>query len=213
MTTIAIFGGTGYAGGAIASEAASRGHRVIAVARGAADRANAGIEYRAGDIHDAAFVDALASEADVLVVALPHREIDGRKLGDALPSLLDASRAHATRLGFVGGAGSSLVAPGGPRLIDGPDFNDEWKPEAQAAVDLLEALRASDGADWFVMSPPALFGSYAPGERLGRYRLGGDVLVTTDDGQSFISGEDYAIAFVDEIEQAAHRNERVTVGY
>jgi uncharacterized protein len=33
MTTIAIFGATGYSGGNIAEEALSRGHRVIAVAR------------------------------------------------------------------------------------------------------------------------------------------------------------------------------------
>ena len=33
MTTIAIFGGTGYAGSAIRDEALGRGHRVISVTR------------------------------------------------------------------------------------------------------------------------------------------------------------------------------------
>ena len=42
MTTIAIFGGTGYAGSAIRDEALSRGHRVIAVTRKAAGRRHRG---------------------------------------------------------------------------------------------------------------------------------------------------------------------------
>jgi len=33
------------------------------------------------------------------------------------------------------------------------------------------------------------------------------------DGTSFISGADYALAFVDEIEQARHHRERFTVAY
>jgi uncharacterized protein len=39
------------------------------------------------------------------------------------------------------------------------------------------------------------------------------VLVTDANSTSFISGADYALAFVDEIEQARHRRERFTVAY
>ena len=39
------------------------------------------------------------------------------------------------------------------------------------------------------------------------------VLVTDADGKSFISGTDFALAFVDEIEQGRHRRERFTVAY
>ena len=39
MTTIAIFGGTGYAGGAIRDEALRRGHTVITVSRTEAEAA------------------------------------------------------------------------------------------------------------------------------------------------------------------------------
>jgi len=212
MSRIGIIGGTGYAGGAIAREALSRGHEVIIVARHEPTELPDGAEFRAGSIHDAAVVDSLAADVETLVVALPHREIDGKKLADALPSLLNASRASSARLGFVGGAGSSLVAPGGPRVVDG-DFPDAWKPEALAAAALLEDLRASEGASWFVLSPAAGFGSFAPGERTGQYRKGGDVLVAAEDGTSYISGADYAIAFVDEIESKSLANARTTVGY
>jgi uncharacterized protein len=43
--------------------------------------------------------------------------------------------------------------------------------------------------------------------------VGGDVLVTDADGNSNISGADYAKAFVDEIEQPAHRRQRFSVAY
>src|SRR3984957_10519723 len=68
MATIAIFGGTGYAGGAIRDEALRRGHTVISISRKEADVAGtAGLIARAGDLHDPALVDHMAVEADVIV--------------------------------------------------------------------------------------------------------------------------------------------------
>jgi putative NADH-flavin reductase len=61
--------------------------------------------------------------------------------------------------------------------------------------------------------PPKVFGSWEPGERTGSYRDGGDVVVEDSEGNSYISGPDFAIAVVDEIENGAHRRERFTVGY
>jgi putative NADH-flavin reductase len=52
-----------------------------------------------------------------------------------------------------------------------------------------------------------------PGEATGQYRVGGDILVTNANGDSEISGADYAKAFVDEIEQPAHRRKRFTVAH
>ena len=63
------------------------------------------------------------------------------------------------------------------------------------------------------MSPAAGFGSHAPGERTGHYRTGGDVLLSDADGNSAVSGVDYAIAFVDEIDKPAHHRERFTVAH
>ena len=39
------------------------------------------------------------------------------------------------------------------------------------------------------------------------------MLVTKEDGSSEISGTDFATAFVDEIEQVAHPDQRFTVGH
>ena len=77
MATIAIFGGTGYAGSAIRDEALKRGHRVISITRsGAPDGASDGaqetpnLEFRQGTVHDAALVDRIAAETDVIVVSI-----------------------------------------------------------------------------------------------------------------------------------------------
>lgn len=212
MTSIAVIGGTGYAGGHIAAEAVARGHEVSVFARHAPTEPVAGIAYEVGSIADLETVRAAAAH-QVVVVALPAWTPDGTLL-DTLPALADAISTTAGRLGVVGGAGSSLVTPDGPRLVDTPAFHEEWKPEALAHADVLAWLRASDDRlDWFYVSPAALFGAYAPGEAIGAYRTGGEVLVTKDDGSSEISGADFARAFVDEIERPTHARQRFTVGH
>ncbi len=213
MRTIVIVGGTGYAGGHIGQEALRRGHRVISYSRHAPDRPIEGVEYRTGSVTDPGVVDRAAADADDLVIALRASDIDGG-LVSHVPSLVSAAVTHGTRLSFVGGAGSSLVAPGGPRLVDTPEFREEWKPESLAHAAVLDALQAAPEAlDWFYVSPAALFGAVAPGEATGSYRTGGDLLVTKDDGSSEISGADFALAYVDEIDRRAHPRQRFTVGH
>jgi putative NADH-flavin reductase len=220
MTTIAIFGGTGYAGSAIRDEALRRGHRVISVSRTvpASDSSDTpGLEYRYGSVHDAGLVDEVAADADVVVVSIrfaPDGSGDGVKLLDAIPALTAACAKHGTRLGVVGGAASLLVAEGGPRLFDTPEFPEQFKSEASSGAEALEALREdATGVDWFFVSPAAGFGSYNPGEPTGKYRTGGDVLLTDSSGKSEISGADYALAFVDEIDNPKHHRARFTAAY
>ncbi|MFW0795110.1 NAD(P)H-binding protein [Gordonia sp. CPCC 205515] len=212
--TIVIFGGTGYAGGNIAREAAGRGHTVISYSRsGAPTEPIDGVTYRTGSLADTQDLKQAATDADDLVIAVHGADVDGKPLVEITPAIIDAAIGHGARLGVVGGAGSSLVAEGGPRLVDTPEFQEAWKPEALSHAEVLEALRqAPADLDWFYVSPAALFGSFAPGEATGSYRTGGDLLVTKDDGSSEISGADYALAFVDEIEQRKHVNQRFTTG-
>lgn len=214
MTTLAVVGATGFAGGAIVSEALARGFDVIAAARdtasiGAADHQTT----RDGDVYDADFVDGLARDAEIVAIAVPFHT-DERDLVEALPGITAAVARHQRRLGFVGGAASLRVAPDGPILLETPDFREEWKPEARAGYRLLDALtRTTEDVNWFFLSPSALFGAYADVPARGTYRLGGDVLLTEPDGSSSISGPDYAQAFVDELASPTHYRERFTVGY
>ncbi|QEO10510.1 NAD(P)-dependent oxidoreductase [Protaetiibacter larvae] len=211
---ILLFGITGYTGTHLAREALARGHEVLGVSRSLGDAAiPEGAVAVAGNIHDADTVAALADGVDAIVVAVQPIDSDGNRIVDAVPALLDAAEANGARLGVVGGASSLSREPGGPRLIDG-DFPEEWKPAAQALIDVLVALRETDGTvDWFFLSPPEHYGSYLPGERRGSYRVGGDELVVGADGTSTIGGEDYAIAFLDELETPTHHATRFTVGY
>jgi uncharacterized protein len=208
MASIVIFGGTGYAGSAIAAEAVRRGHPVTAVSR-SGDSPFPEVTGRAGNITDATLVDELASGADVVVIAV---RAHGGDLAGALPSLVAAARKHDARLGVVGGAGSLHVSDGGPRVVDLPEFPQAHKGEALAHADVLAELRTlPDDVRWFYVSPAASFGAHSPGAATGTYRTGGDILLTDPAGNSEISGADFAQAFVDEIEQPAHHNERFTV--
>ncbi|RJQ88487.1 NAD(P)-dependent oxidoreductase [Amycolatopsis panacis] len=214
MSKLVVLGATGYAGGLITEEALRRGHSVVGVAR-KAEGLPESVDARSGSIHDATFVAEVTKGADVLVVAT-HGAADeqGQGLLDALPSLVKAARAANARLSFVGGAGSLRVSENGPRLIDTPDFPAEYKGEAGSHAEVLEALRAlPEGVDWFYVSPAAEFGAWIPGERTGKFRVGGDVLLTAADGHSRISGADFAIAYLDEIEQPKHPRARFSVAY
>ncbi|WP_267245267.1 NAD(P)-dependent oxidoreductase [Streptomyces sp. PR69] len=206
---LAVLGATGMAGSRIVAEALDRGHAVTGFARrhdgqeAAAERP--GLTRVTADVSAAATLEQAVDGTDAVVSALP-----GRAVLPILDTLAGLARARQRRLLFVGGAGS-LLLPSGERVIDQPGFRDEWKPEASAHVELLDALRAlPDDADWTFLSPSALF---TPGERTGVFRLGGDELLTDAEGDSRISGEDYAAALLDEIERPAHVRRRFTVGY
>lgn len=212
MTRIAVLGGTGYAGRNIVAEAVSRGHTVVSIARSVPGERAEGATYLEGSILDVSTLVGQLEGVDVVVVSIPAR---GDMLGKVRPAVTELVQAlpEGVRVGVIGGAGGSLVAPGGPRVID-VDFPEEFKPEALEAIGVLEDLQADPtGRDWFFVHPAGGFGEWAPGERTGEYRTGGDVLVVDEDGNSFISGPDLAVAVVDEIERPAHHRARFTVGY
>jgi putative NADH-flavin reductase len=52
-----------------------------------------------------------------------------------------------------------------------------------------------------------------PGQRTGKFRLGGDQLLVDANGESRISVQDYAVAMIDELERPTHIRQRFTVGY
>ncbi|HSO93635.1 MAG TPA: NAD(P)-dependent oxidoreductase, partial [Candidatus Dormibacteraeota bacterium] len=107
------------------------------------------------------------------------------------------------------GAGSLEVAPG-KLLKDSGNIPPEWLPAINEATELLKLLRADKQLDWTFFSPAAVIG---PGARTGKFRLGGDQLITAPDGKSSISYDDYAIALVDELEKPQHIRQRFTIGY
>lgn len=213
MARIVIIGGTGYVGGHIAAEAASRGHEVVSVSRTEPERPVDGVAYEHGSVLDLDGLAGALSGADVVVSAISPRGDMADRGVEALAGLTERLAGTGTRLGVVGGAMGSLSAPGGPRLWD-LGVPEQYRHEAKVGIDGLDLLQATQPElDWFFVHPPKVFGAWEPGERTGRYRTGGDVVVEAADGSSYISGADFAVAFVDEIENPAHRRDRFTVGY
>jgi len=87
-------------------------------------------------------------------------------------------------------------------------------PEPMEMGGIPDVLAAGPAeSDWLFVSPALGFGAHVPGERLGRYRVGGVVAQFDADGVSAISGADFALAVVDEIESPSHRRAHIGVAY
>lgn len=200
---IALIGASGQAGSRILNELASRGHTITAIAR-SPDKITLtrGVIPAAGDINDPQALAQLLAGHDVVVSAVHFSASDPDKLIGAVKA------SGVKRYCVVGGADSLEVSPG-VKVVDTPDFPEIYKAEAQAGVAFLEKLRAQDDLIWTFLSPSAVF---TAGQRTGTFRLGGDQLLTSENGSS-ISFEDFAIAMADEIENPAHARQRFTVGY
>ena len=216
MARITVLGGTGYAGAAIAAEAVRRGHEVTAVSRTQPEAPTAGVEYVTGSVRDAAVLDAVVPGRDVVISALSPRGDMAGKVEDVLRELARRLDGTPSRLAHVGGASSLLVEAGGPRLWDVTQEHvpDEVKPEVVTGLTILDEFRSSpETLDWFYVSPPEKFGSWVPAPVKGEYRLGGDVLLRDEAGESTISAADLALAVVDEIETPAHHRKRFTAAH
>jgi uncharacterized protein len=208
---IAIFGATGMIGSRIAAEAARRGHRVSALVRDP-QRVAAGSNIVAAkaDLLDAASVEAAVRGHDVVASAYapPHEHLED--LQTASRALVAGVRAAGLkRLVVVGGAGSLEVAPG-KQLVDSEGFPDAYKAIALAHRDAFDYYRTISDLDWTFFAPAAII---APGERTGHFRTGANTLIADANGDSRISAEDYAVAFVDELEQGRFVRQIATVAY
>jgi hypothetical protein len=95
MTSIAIIGGTGYAGSHIAQEAAGRGFEVTAVSRSAAD-VPAGVTHQVGSLADAALVSAQG-------IAVMYTAVTGAEQTPA--------NFVANGVGYVGAQSTSITDP------------------------------------------------------------------------------------------------------
>jgi putative NADH-flavin reductase len=208
---IALFGATGMIGSRIAAQALERGHDVTALVRH--PRAIEGAPTAtvvAGDLFDTAASAEKLKGFDVIASAYGPARDDASKVVEATRALVALARAAGVkRLVAVGGAGSLEVAPG-KQLVDTEGFPAAYKAVALAHREALSIYRTVTDIDWTFFAPAALI---APGAKTGAFRTGADSLIVDANGESKISAEDYAIAFVDEIEQGRFVRRIATVGY
>lgn len=213
MSIITVIGGTGYAGAAIVEEALRRGHEVKVVSRSAPAERVSGVTYIEGSALDASVRGEAFDLADAVVSATsPRGDMATQQVGLIADLAEDAARTGVPLI-VVGGFSSLRPAPGAPRFIEG-EVAEQYRAEALAGHSSLEVLMGTpDDVDYVFVSPAGKFGSWVPGERTGSYRLGGEVALFDADGNSSISGADFAVAILDIIEDGSHHREHLSVAY
>lgn len=208
---IALIGASGFVGAKLLDEALQRGHQVTAIVRHP-DKLpqHAALTAKAADAYDTGEVADAVAGHDVVLSAFnggfAGPEAQAQHVRGSRAIVEGAKRAGVPRLVVIGGAGSLFVAPG-VQLVDTPQFPAEWKEGALGARQALRDLQAETSLDWTFVSPSAML---EPGERTGKYRLGGDELLMEGDHPARISVEDLAVAVLDEIERPQHSRRRFT---
>lgn len=203
---IAIIGATGKAGQKILAETLLNNLNVTAIVRNAT-KLTTDVPVLEKDI--LALTSNDIKDFDVVISAFGapfgKEELhvtNGRHLIDIFTGL-------ETRLIVVGGAGSLYVDPEKTlRVMDTPDFPESFLATASNQGKNLEDLQASS-INWTFISPSAIFD--AEGPRTGEYILGEDHVLLNENGESYVSYADFAVALVDEIMTPFHIKSRFTV--
>lgn len=211
MTSITVLGASGFAGKHITQEALSRGHQVTTVSRSGAQLE--GARNIRGSVLDEHVLNQAIEGADVVIGSLSPRGDMAGKVRGAYGSVNAKLSGSGTRFIVVGGFGS-LRAPDGTRFVESPDFPEDYRAEAEELFGVLTDLQSSTDLDWTYVSPAQAFGSYIPNqERTGVYRSSTDEPLFDEHGVSTISGADFAIAVLDEIEADRHRRMHLSFAY
>lgn len=211
---VVLLGATGFVGSALLKEALDRGHRVTAIVRDPEKlEKRDGLIPRKGDVYDTASLAGLIEGNDALISAFNPGWKDPNLYDDQVrgtKSIIAAvKQAAIKRVLWVGGAGSLEVKPG-VRVVDDPALPDWVRPGSLATIDALDQLRKEPDLEWTFLAPSA---EMKPGQRTGRFRLGGDQLLVDSAGHSRISVQDFAVAMIDELERPLHLRQRFTAGY
>lgn len=198
---VLLLGASGRIGQRTATELLDRGHAVTGVSRSGAVEGIDDDEFVAvaGDAIDPGDVAKLATGHDAVVSAVgPSDDESPEILMEMMDAVIEGlRRADVDRLVWTGGAGGLKVGPE-TMLIETDDFPEEWEPVARAAIDAYDILSEADDLAWTYLAPAVLI---EPSERTGEYRTADRELVTDNEGDSYISMEDFAVALVDELEE------------
>ncbi|MDH3508493.1 MAG: NAD(P)H-binding protein [Gammaproteobacteria bacterium] len=219
---IVIYGATGEVGSHIMGEALQRGHRVTAVSRNPAsvEMQHSNLSAVRGDLLDKASVGATVTGKDVVILSV--RGVIGDAgtpesalqfiAAEMLVDVLFPMGESAPRLIHVGGSGALEVEPGIlfaaklPKILLPKDFEVEVLGQILA----LEFYRKVDDVNWTYVTPPK---NFTNGPRTGVFRIGGDRALEDSRGRTRVSRADFAVAVIDEAEQAKYPRQQISVAY
>lgn len=209
MKKVAVVCAAGKEGRLLVDEAVSRGYDVTGFVRGSDKVANPKAKTVVKDLFDLTREDLIGFDAVIDAFgAWTPETLPLHKT--SLKHLCDVLSGTKVRLLVVGGAGSLYVNPEHTvQVKDLESFSAMFKPLADMQGAALDDLRKRNDVQWTYLSPAG--DCVADGERTGEYLLGGEEYFVNDKGESRISYADYAIAMVDEIENANNIRKRFSV--
>ena len=209
MKKVAVLCAAGREGRLLVDEAVSRGYDVTGFVRGNDKVANAKAKTVVKDLFDLTREDLTGY--DVVIDAFGAWTPETLPLHKtSLKHLCDILSGTSVRLLVVGGAGSLYVNPEHTlQVMQLDSFPDAFKPLASNMGEALAELRKRNDVKWTYLSPAGNF--VADGARTGKYILGGEEYFENAKGVSEISYADYAIAMIDEIENADNIQKRFSV--
>ena len=209
MKKVAVVCAAGKEGRLLVDEAVSRGYDVTGFVRGSDKVANPKAKTVVKDLFDLTREDLIGFDAVIDAFgAWTPETLPLHKT--SLKHLCDILSGTQVRLLVVGGAGSLYVnSEHTVQVKDLESFPDMFRPLATNMGEALSELRKRSDVQWTYLSPAGDF--VADGERTGEYLLGGEEYFVNDKGESRISYADYAIAMVDEIENANNIQKRFSV--
>ena len=209
MKKVAVVCAAGKEGRLLVDEAVARGYDVTGFVRGSDKVANPKAKTVVKDLFDLTREDLIGFDAVIDAFgAWTPETLPLHKT--SLKHLCDVLSGTKVRVLVVGGAGSLYVNPEHTvQVKDLESFPAMFKPLADMQGAALDDLRKRNDVQWTYLSPAGDF--VADGERTGEYLLGGEEYFVNDRGESRISYADYAIAMIDEIENANNIQKRFSV--
>jgi len=219
---IVVYGATGKVGSHVVQEALDRGHRVTAVSRNPqkVEIRHDNLSIVKGDLLDISSLTETVTGHDVVVLSVRGVIGDSGLPESALQfiaaeNLIDVlfrQEDRAPRLIHVGGAGTLEVEPGVlyaaklPKVLIPKNLEIEILGQILA----LEFYHKVDDVRWTFITPPK---NFTNGPRTGEFRIGGNRALEDDRGRTRVSRADFAVALIDEAEQAAHVRQQFSVAY
>lgn len=204
---IGIIGATGKAGTLIAKEAARRGHHVTAIARDGAKMKDSDWDILECDVFDLTAAKLERFQVVVDAFGTPHGAGLEFQHQTSMLTLINAlDSLPSIRLMVVGSAAGLYTDH------DRQNKVADRIPGMDRAVSLymmqaFETLKESR-VNWTYFCPAKNFDFAGAGT--GKYRLGTDYVIVNDEGESYLSYRDYALAMVDEIENGNYIKKQFT---